>query len=217
MASLKASISEVKIGPVSLEGLMDENGEFYVSVPQMVDINLIPPNRSAKQLKALLGEGFQSHAIVKLKTPIHPKEINAIPLESFSSLVFELALKGNNTATELARGLFGLSLYQLFCDSFGIKSEAEDRQRWLQTRFKTKHDFRPLTDQLKAHGFIEPWQYGKFVSEMQAKIGVENGTRDFLDFSTLHRLERCQTIVTAYMDCGLSPYDALNRVKPDRI
>lgn len=212
MTILKASISEVKIGPITIEGLMDELGGYYVAVPQVADSFQIDGNQASRTLKALIGKTFQFD---KLKTPLHPKAVNAIPLEIFSRLLLELTIKGNEKAIELSRALVGLSLYQLFCDSFGIKFEAEDRQRWLQTRFKTKHDFRPLTDQLKSYGFKEPWEYAKFVSQMQAKIGVENGTRDFLDFSTLHRLERCQTILTAYMDCGLNPYEALNKVEPD--
>jgi hypothetical protein len=217
MSSLKATVAQVKIGPFSLEGLMDEQGEYYVGIPQLASIELVPPNLSAKRLESFVGKGFPSGNFVKLKTPLNSKEINAVSLELFSSLLFELSLKGNKKAIEISRALVGLSLYQLFCDSFKVKCEEEDRQRWLETRFKTKHDFRPLTDQLKAHGFLEPWEYAKFVSQMQAKISVENGTRDFLDFSTLHKLERCQTILTAYMDCGLSPYEALNRINPDRI
>ena len=136
-------------------------------------------------------------------------------MEFFEKIILELALKGNELATRLVRALVGLSLHQLFCDSFGKKFEIEDRQRWLETRFNTKHDFRPLTDQLQAYGFKEPWEYAKYISLMQCKLGIMNGTRDFLDFPTLNKLERCQTKLTAYMECGIEPYDALRKYTPD--
>lgn len=210
---VKANVAQVNIGPFVIDGLMDEIGDYFVAMPQMVDMNLIPPNRSLKQLQSLVGEGFQSHRAVKLKTPLHPKEINAIPLELFEGLVVELTIKGNQSAISLTRALVGLSLHQLFCDSFGIKFEKEDRQRWLSVRFKTKHDFRWLTDKLQEYGFKEPWEYANYISRMQEKIGVKNGTRDFLEFEILQRLDHCQTCLTAYMDCGLSPFEALDKLK----
>ena len=210
---LRANIAQVNIGPVAVEGLMDDNGEYYVAIPQMVDLELIPPNRSLKQLQSLLGEGFQSHKVVKIKTSIHPKEINAVPLEMFEKLIVDLAFKGNTKSEFLVRALIGMSLYQLFCDSFGVKFESEDRQRWLETRFKTKHDFRPLTDQLQKYGFEKPQEYARYISVMQEKIGVENGTRDFLEFKVLNRLERTQDRLTVYMECGFTPYEALDKLK----
>lgn len=208
---VRANVSKVKIGPIELDGLMDENGLFYVGLPQLVEIEVVPPNRSIKQLESLIGNSFPSHRITKLKTPLNSKEINAVPVEIFNSLIVELAFQGNASAEKLVRALVGLSLHQLFCDSFGQKFEKDDRQRWLETRFNTKHDFRPLTDQLQRYGFKEPWEYAKYISEVQKTLGILNGTRDFLDFATLNKLERCQTKLTAYMECGIDPYEALKK------
>ena len=188
---------------------MDENGKYYVAVPQIADRFQLAKNQASRDIKALLKADFQFD---KLKSPLNPKGVNAIPLELFERIVLELVIKGNQGAIELSRALIGLSLHQLFCDSFGIKFEAEDRQRWLQTRFNTKHDFRPLTDQLQRYGFKEPCEYARFISVMQSKIGLENGTRDFADFATLNKLERAQAKLTAYMDCGLEPWEALKRM-----
>lgn len=210
---LKAEVTPVKFGDnFSMPGLMDEEGEYYVAVPQLVEKDLVPPNRSGKQLEALLGKAFPSHQIVKLKTDINSKGVNAIPLEMFGTLVAELAFKGNVNAQIVMRVLVKESLHQLFCDAFGVKQTAEDRQKRLTARFNVKHDFRPLTDQLQRCGFKEPWEYGKFISAMQSRIGIANGGRDFADFETLNKLERCQTKLTAYMDCGLSPWEALEKI-----
>lgn len=166
-------------------------------------------NQASRDFKALLGAGFQFD---KVKSVLHPKAVNAVTLPVFEKIMFELALKGNQGAIEMSRALIGLSLHQLFSDAFGQKFEAEDRQRWLQTRFNTKHDFRPLTDQLQRYGFKEPWEYAKYISAMQAKIGLPNGTRDMADFDTLNKLERIQTKLTAYMECGVEPYQAINKL-----
>lgn len=207
---LRANIAQVNIGPIVIEGLMDEDGEYYVAIPQIAELFQIEKNQASRYLKTLLGKSF---SFLKLKTPLHSGEVNVVPLEAFEKVLFELAIKGNPKAIEMSRVLIGLSLHQLFCDSFGVKFESEDRQKWLSTRLKTKHDFRPLTDQLQKYGFKEPWEYARYISLMQEKIGVENGTRDFLEFDILLKLDNCQTYLTAYMDCGLNPYDALEKFK----
>lgn len=207
---LRAKVSQVNIGPIVIEGLMDEVGDYYVAIPQISELFSIPIKHASRDIKALLGKAF---SIPKFKTPLHSGEVNAVPLEAFEKVLFELSLKGNPKAIEMSRVLIGLSLHQLFCDSFGVKFEREERQKWLSTRLKTKHDFRPLTDQLQKYGFKEPWEYARYISLMQEKIGVENGTRDFLEFDILLKLDNCQTYLTAYMDCGLNPYDALEKFK----
>ena len=63
--TIKAEITPVSIGFLTIEGLMSENGEFGVAVPQLASINLVPQNRSVKQLHALLGKAFPSHEIQK--------------------------------------------------------------------------------------------------------------------------------------------------------
>ena len=160
MNILSATVTTVQIGPFNLQGLMDEDGGFAIAIPQMVDLNLVPPNRSAKQLKALVGIDLPSH---KLKTDLNSKAINAITLDTFQSVIRALDKKGNPVAAGFVDAMLGLSLHQLFADAFGVKFEQEDRQRWLLTRFCTKKDFRWLTDALQSHGFTEPSDYARFV------------------------------------------------------
>ncbi len=210
--TIKAEIATVAFGPLTIEGLMSEDGEFGVAIPQAVDLNLIPPNRSLKQLKALLGEGFQSHGVQKWTTPLHPKAVNVLTLEAFQDLIRAMDKRGNPAAAAFVDALFGLSLQQIFADAFGQKFEAEDRQRWLTTRLTTKHDFRPLTDQLKAHGFESPQDYARFVWAFQTKLGIESGTRDHVDVVTLVRLQGAQVKLTTLMECGVSPWEALKRI-----
>lgn len=208
---LTAEVTVVQVGLYSLEGLMDENGDFYVGIPQITSLKLVPPNRSRKQLESLLDMVFQSH--VKLKTPLNPKPINAISLKDFELLIAKLDRKGNPDAQEIRDQLVGLSLHQLFCDSFGIKFEQEERQEWLRLRQATKYDFRELTDELKRQGFTEPKQYAFFVHQFQSLVGIDSGTRDQQVREKLGELIKAQSLVTAYMQCGIKPFDAIKKLK----
>ena len=209
--SLSAEITQVSFGAFEIEGLMDKNGDYYVAVPQVATLFQLSGSHASRDLKTLLGKGFR---FTTFKTKLNPKAVNAIPIQEFEKLLLELVLKGNPKAIELSRALIGLSLHQLFSDAFGIKFEVADRQRWLACRFNTKHDFRPLTDQLQSYGFKERWEYGKFIHAMQAKIGLEDGTRDWAEYEVLNKLERAQTRLTAYMECGIQPYEALKKLQP---
>lgn len=63
---------------LQVDGLMDEESCYYVAVPHLADVELIPPNRSSKQLEDLPNSGFQSHLALnfaKLKTKLHPKAV----------------------------------------------------------------------------------------------------------------------------------------------
>lgn len=210
--TIKAEIATVQFGPFSIEGLMSQNGDFGVAVPQAVELNLVPPRRSAQQLKALLGKGFESHDFKQWNTPLSRKPVNVLTLEAFQDLIRAMDKRGNEQATAFVDALFGLSLQQLFSDAFGQKFEAEDRQRYLTTRLATKHDFRPLTDQLKRHGFNQPKDYARFVWGFQAKLGIESGTRDQVDVQTLTKLQGAQVRLTTLMECGYSPWEALKRL-----
>jgi hypothetical protein len=211
---ITAVVTKVQIGTIEIDGLMDEAGNFYVGMPQLTYLEIIPKNKSAKQLEALTDKAFSTHDLVKLKTPLNSKGVNALPVRLVEKLLLKLTIKGNEKAIELMEALIGLSLHQLFSDAFGLKFEKDDRQRWLNCRFQTKHDFRALTDQLQKHGFEKPEEYGKFIHLMQKKIGLTDGTRNEADYIVLNKLEKAQNILTTYMDCGLSPYEALARYNP---
>lgn len=159
----KAKVSQVPFGNTSIEGLMLPDGSFAVGISQLVDLNLIPPNRSLKQLEALLDKRFQSHQ--KVKSELHPKAVNTISLIEFEEVIVRLALKGNEAAIQLTLALVGLSLTQLFSDAFGVRFEGEDRQNYLIERMKSKQQRRTLTDAIQDYIFRnEPSEnYCKFI------------------------------------------------------
>ena len=207
---IKAEITQVSIGIIALEGLMSENGEFGVAVPQITDKFRLDKNQASRELKALLGKGFQFD---KWKTSLNPKAVNVIPLEKFQDLVRAMDKSGKYpVASAFVDALFGLSLHQLFCDAFGIKFEAEHRQQWLTTRMRTKHDFRPLTDMLQAFGFVEGKDFARFIWAFQTKLGVESGTRDEISIDKLVALQGAQVRLTTLMECGIAPWTALSKL-----
>ena len=59
MSIVAAKISEVKIGPLTMQGLMSDQGEFGVAVPQIAEHFQFPNKHASRDLKALCGEGFQ--------------------------------------------------------------------------------------------------------------------------------------------------------------
>jgi hypothetical protein len=143
----KATVTQVPFGGIEIEGLLLENGEFAIAFSQLQILDLIPPNRSQKQLESLLGICFQSHQ--KAKTSLHPKAVNIINLDELKNVILASANKGNLQAQNLRDSLVGLSLTQLFSDAFNIKFDKEDRQEWLKSRIQGKVVRRTLTDAVK--------------------------------------------------------------------
>ena len=207
--SIKASVTHVYVGPHSIEGLMNVHGEFGVGVPQFADTFSFLTKNASRDIKALLRKDF---SFLKWQTPLNSKPVNVIILEHWSDLVFELALKGNPKAIEISRALHGMSWHQLFCDAFGKKFEAEDRQHWLASRLVTKIDFRELTDRCKRSGFTEPQEYARFTWCFQTKLGIDSGTRDQIPLEKLVALQGAQAKLIAYMDCGLTPWQAIAKL-----
>lgn len=208
---LTAKVTTVQIGSVKIEGLLLSDGQFAIGLPQINEnqLNLVPQKNASREVKALLGNGFQ---FLKAKTSLNPKAINVILLEDFERLVFELAMKGNQIAQNFVRSLYGLSLHQLFCDAFGIEFEKEDRQDWLIKRQGTKVTFRAMTDALKEYGFQSGKEYGIFVHQLQQKLGIETGTRDLQTPEKLQELLIVQTRLSTLIEMGLTPFQALEKI-----
>jgi hypothetical protein len=208
---LTAEVTKVQIGIYEIDGLLLSDGRFGIGLPQINEnqLNLVPQKNASRVAKSLLGEGFQ---FIKAKTSLNPKAINVILLTDFERLLAKLDRKGNLKAQEIRDGLVGLSLHQLFCDAFDIKFEKEDRQDWLIKRQGTKYTFREMTDSLKEFGFKNGSEYAMFVYRLQSKLDIKTGTRDLQDSVKLQELLIAQTKIKAYVECGLTPFQALEKI-----
>lgn len=207
---LTAEIAQIKVGGLEFQGLRLPDGCYGIALPQIAKLFSISIQNASRDFKALLGSDFQ---YIQAKTSLHPKAVKALALFDFESLTLELAFKGNTLAKDFARALIGLTLHQLYCDAFGVKFGAVERQEWLLTRFNTKLGFIALKQQLKQHGLKFSFEFGEFVGTMQSYVGLPNGTRDTANLETLLKLEKIQIQLTELMESGVKPTQALRKVK----
>lgn len=172
--SIKAQVATVKVGYLSMEGLMSDCGRFGVAIPQYADLFETSRNTASRDLKRLLDKTSQtSIEFEQWKTPFNQKAVNVIPLEHWSRLIIELAFSGNLKAMDLVRDLNDLSWHQLFCDAFHVKFKSEDRQKYLIERAIHRTQYHPLlTSWLKKDGCNESWQHGKRVNEFKTASGL---------------------------------------------
>lgn len=239
MTILTAQVTKVQIGLIEIDGLMFEDGSFAIAVPQLTEIQLIPPNRSLKQLESLLDINFQTHQ--KAITAIHPKAVNTISLQEFIQVLKILAKRENEFAIDLIDSLIGLSLHQLFSDAFGIKFEKEERQSWLLARQAGKVTRRTLTDSIKdwyqrnpngtsclyyaMFGLVTDKIYlalwGMKAKEIEEVLSCErHQARDFMSAECLMVLERAENRVAEFIDLdNIKPKDAITpaNIRPSLI
>ena len=121
----RAVVAIVPVGHLEIEGLMAEDGEYGIAIPQVAKRFSFPIKHASRDLKAMLDK--DSSLPTKWKTDLNSKAVNVITLKQFEKVVFELALKGNQGAVDFCRALIGDSLEQLFADAFGKKREKEER------------------------------------------------------------------------------------------
>lgn len=233
---LRAEVTEVSIGLLTIEGLMDEKGRYHVALPQVVALDLVPPNRSLKQIESLVGMTFQSHH--KLKTKLNPKAVNAISLKDFEILLAKLDRSGNVLAQQFRDDLVGLSLQQLFSDAFGVKFDVTDRQAFLVERMKGKMTRRTLTDAIKDYIDRTPdlsenaikfmysnitdatyrSLFGRNCKKLEGDLQVErHKLRDALNVKELNHLNAFEDLAMRLIDDhGYSPSDAVKEAE-DRL
>lgn len=147
MSVINAKVAMVNLGHIQIEGLLGENGKFYVAVPQVAGQFQIDSNQASRTLKVLLGKDFKLDT--KARTTISRNHVNVLALDQFHRVLAELAFRSNPLAQEVFRDMSALGLHQLFCDAFGIQLDAEDRAKWLQLRVESKSLFWELTGQIK--------------------------------------------------------------------
>lgn len=228
MSSLKAEVAIVKIGFIEIEGLMDEQGLFYVGVPQASDLFKTSRNTAARDFKRLLGETFKTS---DLKTEFNKNKTLGMPLEVFEKLMIGLDRKGNVHAQEFRDNLAGLSLYQLFCDAFNVKCEKEERQDWLRKRAFTKETFwfmataidnyykaNPRPEKYRGQNYSEVFDklnvalFGLKSKEIKEILGIGQSqlNRDHFGRESLIKIEMVQRIAEAQMEHhGKKPIEAV--------
>jgi hypothetical protein len=100
---ITAVVTKVQLGTIEIDGLIDKEGNFYVGVPQLTKLNIVPQNKSAKQLLSLLQLDF--NPFVKVKTPLNSKPINALPINYLEPILNGLVFKGSEAALLMQNSL----------------------------------------------------------------------------------------------------------------
>ena len=209
----KAITFPVPFGNIEIEGLLKPAGNFSIGLSQVAILGLVPRNRSLKQIKALTGLGFQSHE--KIITDLNPKAVNAISLDDLA-LIQKWALSEKiDAAIDLAVLCTGFTFHQLFADAAGIKLDADDRQRWLESRQKGMVARKSFTKLVQEHGVAFNYKpnYGALTNLINkaAKIPCIKGIRERLGEKQLSDLEFVENAVARLMsrDSNLSPEAAI--------
>jgi len=206
---MKAVVTKVNLFGTEVEGLMLPDGSFGVAFAQAAEINLVPPNRSLKQLNALLGTDFQSH---QTKSELNPKAVNYLTLNEFELLIRKLDRKGNKVAQDLTDNLVGLSLVQLFSDAFGVKFEKAERQQWVDLRQQHRDLFRAkFTDWLKADNPNRK-DYGTQVDKFKLYAKLPLKPVDEMSADELKTLDYAYITYDTLRRAGFSHQGALERL-----
>ena len=207
MSILTATVTKVPFGKsLVIDGLLLADGNFAIAVPQLQELNFVPPNRSLKQLETLLGIRFSSHQ--KVRTSLNSKAVNSISLEDFRALIVASANKGNESSITMRDNLVGLSLTQLFSDAFNIKFEKEDRQAFLVQRETHKTAFHPLyTSWLQKDGVTTT--YGTEVNKLKLAVGLPLIFCGDYDYAQLSKLNRAESAYDCLRKAGLNHQRAL--------
>ena len=229
---MKGTITNVNIGPLVIEGILGDDGNLYVSAQQVASMFGATQNHATRGLKDILGEGLVLPKIsVKADNDI-TRQNNCIALSDFERVLRYYDRKGNPQAQQLADTLIGLSLTQLFSDAFGLKFDGDDRRKYLELRMKSKGTRRSFTDEAQLyyrakHGKDPSGPYyaaltnkvyqklfGETAEELKTKFKVPKGKllRDFLPEKMLHQVEASETMLCRWLDNGLSPDEAMDRL-----
>lgn len=230
-----AATSKVKIGLLEIDGLMDEKGNYYIAVPQLAELIAVHPGNASRDFKALLCKDSQfinEFKYIKLKTPLNPKAVNAIPLKEFEILLAKLDRSGNTKAQELRDVMVGLSLHQLFCDAFNVKFEKDERYLWLKARMFTKETFwfmgdsicqyyldNPRVEKYHQQNYFEAFDklnvglFGMKAKQIKKALGIGKNalTRNHFGEKSLKKIEMVQRIAEAQITYqGKNPVDAVD-------
>lgn len=211
-----AFVTQVPFGNFEIEGLMDEEGNYYVAVPQienigLIDAEIVRHRHGARKVKSLLSKDFKVSSIAtKLKTEFNSNAVNCITIDQLSVVIVQAAKEGNQKAQILALDLVGLSLHQLFSDAFGIKFEKEDRQRWLKNRSLCRKGFHPnLTRWLQADGCTNPKDYAITVNKFKACASLPIKSVDTYTADELDKLNNAEVAYNMARKLGHSHDEAI--------
>ena len=239
--SIVARKTIVSIGHLLVDGYLLPNGKFGMSQTQVILLSGVTTDTHhaasrytdisrSKQAKTLVPQGFVVHRNLPVVGEI--EKINLVELDSVSPFLTVCLSLGHIEAAKPLALLSGLSLQQLFCDAFGLKFEAEERQAWLLARTESKDFFFEFTTEISSwfnrtkadrtqpierymsmsFDAINRGLFGKTSKQIRIELGVSDVVliRDYFNNESLRRISQVQSISGGQMRKNLSlrPLDA---------
>jgi hypothetical protein len=155
--SIKAQVATILVGNVSIEGVIGEDGQEYVSAPQVCALLSISGKQASRDIKALMPESFEfiKATVFRGKKRANSKDVNIMSIESFVILLAALDRRGNVQAQILSdrsrfsrdiflpiregkkisssRGLYVLGNKDMGFCKIGIACDIQRRMKEIQT------------------------------------------------------------------------------------
>lgn len=129
----KAKVAQVDFGFTKIEGLRLPNGDYRMGVSQVAILLQFDRNQASRDVRTLLGKGFQFD---KTKSELNPKPVNTIKISDFMIILVELTGKGNPIAKELLLALAEESIERRFNHAFDVKCSEDEYNERLKIRIE---------------------------------------------------------------------------------
>lgn len=215
---LTAKTAKVRISSAyEIDGLMGEDGEFYVSVSQVATLFQLTEKNPSSTIKGLLGI---TSSFIKVQPDTSPKAVNVLTLLQFERLTLELVAGQNKTAISIMRDSVGRNLRQLSSDGFKVQLGAEERNDWDDIRAITTLFSGEFFNQIKVwmsqrecgdpkathyadvFDAINVGLFGKTAETIREELGLSSGTglqRDHFGPRALYLIRITQREAARYM------------------
>ena len=142
----KAIVSQIDLGFAKFEGLMLPDGSYAIGVSQIAELMQSAKDHSSRDIKALLGKGFQ---FAKIASELNPKAVNIVDLITFRKIIRALDKQGNPVASALVDAFIEESIDRRYDTAFGKKVTESERNQILAQRMKRLIARRGWTDILQ--------------------------------------------------------------------
>ena len=234
---LSANVTKISFPPHTIEGLWvdansvgkGEDAKFAIAVSQASEMFSLDKTVATRTFKALLGADF---SLVKYRTGLNSSPVNILTLTQFETVAFELPLKGNPHAIAFCKACIGLSMHQIFCDSFGIRCEENERKAYLLARYAGIESRNEWTDAIadwlvetnasdsvarsiyaSVSGSLNVALTGHRASHWNTvlKLGKGSKLRDRWNPKHLNTIDKIESAAAAQLKKGHKPEDALAR------
>jgi hypothetical protein len=210
MTQSKARIAKVKFAAdLEIECLMLPDGSFGIGVSQIASVFQLDKTIATREVKALLGNGFQ---LDKTTSELNPKAVNYVTLKEFTSVCRALDKKGVEVAGRLIEIHLESNFTSVVSSAFGVKFSQEQVLQWVEARDTHKKGFHPLfTSWCKSDGCATGFDYIKKLSSFKVHCGLPGnlGVNDMTE-EQLKQLNTGEIVYNKLRSKGMTHSEALD-------